>query len=142
MGEDHVAKASVLIDAPKARVWEALVTPAMIKQYLFGTEAISDWQVGSSIRYKGVWKGEAYEDKGQILELEPGKRFVSTFWSALSGKPDEPQYYNKVTYALEGVDGKTRLTVTQDNNDSPEAAQHSSENWQMVLAGLKKIVEG
>jgi len=44
-----VAKKSLIINAPIAKVWDALVNPELIKHYLFGTEAISDWEVGSPI---------------------------------------------------------------------------------------------
>ena len=33
------------------------------------------------------------------------------------------------------------LTVTQDNNATPEEASHSSQNWKMVLEGIKKLLE-
>jgi len=41
------ARKSITINAPAAKVWDALINPELIKQYLFGTEAISDWEVGS-----------------------------------------------------------------------------------------------
>jgi uncharacterized protein YndB with AHSA1/START domain len=37
MHKQLVAKASITIDAPVAKVWEALTNPEMIKQYMFGT---------------------------------------------------------------------------------------------------------
>jgi uncharacterized protein YndB with AHSA1/START domain len=49
------AKQSVVINAPAAKVWDALINPEMIRQYLFGTEALSDWKAGSQITYKGIW---------------------------------------------------------------------------------------
>jgi uncharacterized protein YndB with AHSA1/START domain len=55
------AKASVHIDAPLAKVWEALVHPDLIKQYLFGTTVVSDWKEGSPITWKGKWQGKASE---------------------------------------------------------------------------------
>jgi uncharacterized protein YndB with AHSA1/START domain len=51
-----VAKSNITIKADAARVWDALTNPELIKQYLFGTEAISDWKEGSSITYKGSGK--------------------------------------------------------------------------------------
>ncbi len=47
----------------------------------------------------------------------------------------------KVTYELLEQNGKTTLKLTQDNNPSQEAADRSAKNWEMVLQGLKKIVE-
>jgi uncharacterized protein YndB with AHSA1/START domain len=142
MSEKYVAKTSIKIDAPKLKVWEALTDPQLIKQYLFGTEVTTDWKVGSPITYKGEWEGKSYEDKGKILQVEPEKLLVSTFWSSLSGVPDLPENYQTVRYELSNEDGGTRLTLTQDNNATREAAEHSEQNWNMVLDGLKKLLEG
>ncbi len=142
MNENRIAKASILINAPASKVWDALTQPELIKQYLFGTEVTTDWKVGSPIKYRGVWQGKPYEDKGKVLQVEPGRKLVSTFWSALSGVPDQPEYYKTVQYELYNQVSATRLTITQDNNDSEEEAQHSSQNWQMVLEGIKKLLEG
>jgi len=136
------AKATITIDAPTSKVWDALTRPDLVKQYLFGTDVITDWKVGSPIRYKGVWQGKAYEDKGKVVQFVPGKMLVSTFWSSLEGLPDTPENYKTVTYELTAQGSQTQLTISQDNNDSEEAARHSEQNWQMVLGGIKKLVEG
>jgi uncharacterized protein YndB with AHSA1/START domain len=142
MNNGHVAKSTIVISAPPSKVWEALTRPELVKQYLFGTEVTSDWKVGSPVTYKGVWEGRAYEDKGKVLEVEPGKLLVSTFWSALSGLPDVPENYNTVRYELSPETGGTRLTIVQDNNKSAEEAKHSEQNWKMVMEGMKKMLEG
>ncbi len=123
MNETRIAKASILINAPAAKVWDALTQPDLIKQYLFGTEVTTDWKVGSPITYRGVWQGKPYEDKGKVLEVEPGRRIVSTFWSSLSGVPDQPEYYKTVQYELSNQGSAMRLTVTQDNHDLPVVFQ-------------------
>ncbi len=138
---NFVAKASITIHAPASRVWEALTRPDQIKQYFFGTTVVTDWKVGSAIYYRGEWQGRSYEDKGTILEFEPGKRLVSTHWSPLAGVPDSPENYHTVTYLLSEHDGETDVSILQDKNASDEEKAHSEENWQMVLAGLKKFVE-
>ena len=137
-----VATTSIVIDAPSSRVWDALTQPDLIKHYLFGTQVTTDWKVGSSITYTGVWQGKAYEDKGQVLQVEPGKLLVSTFWSSLSGVADLPENYQTVCYELAPDGAGTRLTVTQDNNATQDAASHSEQNWAMVLDGMKKLLEG
>lgn len=38
MEEDHIARVSTVIDAPVSSVWDALVNPETIKQYMFGTD--------------------------------------------------------------------------------------------------------
>jgi uncharacterized protein YndB with AHSA1/START domain len=141
MDKNFVAKASILIHAPAARVWEALTQPELIQQYLFGTEVTTDWQVGSPITYRGTWEGKSYEDKGKILQAEPGKLLVSTFWSSLAGRPDLPENYNTIRYELDSEGDRTRLTITQDNNASQAEAEHSEQNWKTVLEGMKKMLE-
>ena len=142
MNNAYISKASTIINTSTSKVWDALTKPELIKQYMFGTEVITDWQVGSPITYKGIWDGKAYEDKGKVLQIEIEKLLVSTFWSSLAGLPDIPENYKTVRYELVPEDNGTRLTITQDNNDSQEEAAHSKQNWKMVLDGMKKLLEG
>ena len=142
MTNTYTAQASITVNAPASKVWEALTKPELIKQYLFGTQVTTDWQVGSPITYEGMWEGKAYKDKGKVLQVEPEKLLVSTFWSALAGKPDLPENYQTVRYELSPEGSGTKLTLVQDNNATQADADHSAQNWQMVLDGLKKLVEG
>ena len=142
MNNTFVAKAAITINAPAPRIWDALTKPDLIKQYLFGTQVTTDWRVGSPITYQGMWEGKAYKDKGQVLQVEPGKLLVSTFWSSLSGLPDVPENYQTVRYELSAAGNGVRLTITQDNNHSQEEADHSAQNWKTVLDGMKKLLEG
>jgi uncharacterized protein YndB with AHSA1/START domain len=136
------AKATIRIEAPAKAVWEALTTPALIKQYLFGTDAVSDWKPGSPIAFRGEWEGKPYEDKGTILKAEPNKVFEYTYWSSMSGKEDVPANYANVTYNLDGENGRTVLTITQDGIPTEESKKHSEQNWGMVLTTLKEMLEG
>ncbi len=141
MKSTFTANASIAIHAPVEKVWDALINPELIKQYLFGTEARSDWKKGSSITYTGVWQGKAYQDKGKILDIVPNKRLVATYWSSMSGLPDTPESYHTITYELSAKDGFTTLTIDQDNNRSKESADHSAANWGSVLAAMKTLLE-
>lgn len=141
MKTNLIAEASITIDAISAKVWEAITTPELIKKYLFGTNVTSDWKEGSTITYQGEFNGVKYHDKGIIIKFEPEKIFQSTYWSSMSGKEDRPENYNLVTYTLEELGDQTVLTITQDNNATEEAKNHSTENWKMVLAKLKEVVE-
>ena len=142
MSKGLIVKKSVHINADSAAVWDALVNPEKIKHYLFGTETISNWKVGSRIIYKGVWEGKAYEDGGTILQLVPEKIFQSTYWSSMSGTENIPDNYATVTYELSKDLNGTILTVSQDNCKTPEQQKHSENNWGFVLEALKKLVEG
>jgi len=137
-----VANASTVIDAPASAVWDALVDPQALKQYMFGSTVISDWKKGSKIVFKGEWKGQPYEDKGVILQLDPGKRLQYSHFSPLMGKPDTPENYHTVTIELSNAGSGTGVSLSQDNNATEDARDHSKKNWEDMLAGLKKYVEG
>ncbi len=141
MNTGFIATQSVTINASAAKVWKALIDPKMIKQYLFGTEAISDWKVGSPIIYRGVWKEKAYEDKGTILTIVPERLLETTYWSGMSGLADVPENYKKVIYKIAPANQGTTLTVIQDNNATEDEKNHSEENWKIVLNALKELVE-
>jgi len=59
MNKNLTARASITINAPSARVWDALVSPEAIKQYnMFGTHVVTDWREGSPITWKGEWQDD------------------------------------------------------------------------------------
>lgn len=137
----HQAEASVLVQAPPEAVWAALTDPALVREYLFGTEMSTDWRVGSPIAYRGEWEGKAYEDSGTVLEVDRPRRLVTSYFSPGSGLPDVPENHQRVTYELVPDGAATRLTVRQDNNADDAGAEHAAANWRVVLDGLKSVVE-
>lgn len=141
MSKNLIANATVKIKASKEEVWDALTNPDKIKQYFFGTNAISDWKQGSSLKFTGEWEGKKYEDKGTILDTQPGKLFRYTYWSSMGKLEDKPENYATVTYELVPAGNETILNVTQDNVASQEGKEHSEQNWNYVLGELKKFVE-
>jgi len=136
-----VAKISKTIDANPSEVWKTITTPALIKKYLYGTEVITDWQVGHAIEYKGSYNGKEYHDKGKIIKIEPGKIFESTYWSSMGGKEDKPENYNQVSYLLTEKGDQTILTLTQDNIGSEKERDAMVANWTKVLDKLKEVTE-
>jgi uncharacterized protein YndB with AHSA1/START domain len=141
MGKGLVATASTTVHAPASAVWDALVDPRQIREYMFGTNVVSDWKEGSPIVWKGEWEGKAYEDKGVILRMTPGRVLEYTHFSPLGGQPDKPENYHTVTIELSGSNGTTNVRLSQDNNATEEAKEHSEKNWSMMLGGLKRRLE-
>lgn len=141
MEKNLIAKSTLMIHAPQARVWSALVEPEAIKHYMFGTNVVTDWQQGSPIVWKGEWQGKPYEDKGKILKVEPEHLLQYSHFSPLTGQPDTPENYHTVTIALSGQGEDTRITLTQDQNKTEEERNHSQENWNGMLEALKEYVE-
>ena len=138
---DYVATAESEIDAPPSQVWAALTDPEQIRKYMFGSQVETDWRPGSPIVWKGEYEGKRYEDKGEVLEFEPERRLKVTHFSPLSGQEDVPENYHTLVYELEEHGAKTRVSLSQDNNPTEEAAEHSRANWEQMLSDLKQVVE-
>lgn len=138
---NRIAKASIGINAPSDRVWDALVNPEVIRQYMFGANVTSDWCEGCPIVWRGEWQGKSYEDKGVILEVRPGRMIRYTHFSPLSGLEDKPENYHSVTIEIAAEGSQSRVSLAQDNNASDEARAHSENNWGMMLGALKKLLE-
>jgi uncharacterized protein YndB with AHSA1/START domain len=142
MTEDLRTEDSITVDAPIARVWEALTTPELIKRWFFGVDTSTDWRAGSPIVHRGEYRGKPYEDKGNILQIEPPRLLVHSHWSPMSGLPDTPESYQQVSWELSEGDGGTELTIREVNLPSEEAKATSEKSWRIVLENLKKLVEG
>jgi uncharacterized protein YndB with AHSA1/START domain len=136
------ATKSIVIAAPAERVWEALTDPVQVKQYMWGSDVVSDWKQGSPLIYRGIWEGKPFEDKGTILEINPPHLLRTNYFSPLRGKPDVPENYAEVTYALSAEGGGTKLTVTQGNIPDEAGKAQSEGNWGTVLDAIKKLIEG
>jgi uncharacterized protein YndB with AHSA1/START domain len=138
----YSSSSSVIINHPLAAVWNALTIPEQVKEYFFGTNQITDWVVGSPIVFRGEWEGKTYEDKGTVLSFNPPYSLSYSYWSSMSGTPDVPESYQSITYSLEEVPEGTKLTITQDGSETKEKADHSAENWKILIDGMKKMLDG
>ncbi len=137
----HTATATVTVAAPRARVWEALTRPELVKQYFFGTQVVTDWKVGGPVLFRGDWEGKTYEDLGTVLSFHEPDQLSFNYWSGFSGLEDKPELRQIIRYDLGDAGGRTRVTVTQSNVDTKARAEHAAKNWQTVLGGMKKLLE-
>ena len=135
------AKTQITVHAPAAKVWAALTTPELIKQYLMGADVHTDWKVGSPLTYTGEYQGKKYEEKGVIKQIEPEKILQATHFSSMSGKDDKPENYALVTWELEPNGDDTVLSVSQDHLENEKGVAGAKQNWTNVLKDLKKITE-
>jgi uncharacterized protein YndB with AHSA1/START domain len=132
---------STVVQASPTSVWEAITNPDLVQKYFFGTRLDTDWRVGSDLTFRGEYQGQAYEDRGTVLRFEPERGLAFDYWSSFSGTEDVKERRQIVRYDLEPEGSGVRVTVEQSNIDSEERAAHSAKNWQLVLDGLKKLVE-
>jgi uncharacterized protein YndB with AHSA1/START domain len=139
-------KKSITLNAEVAKVWEALTKPEITKKYMFGTEVISDWKVGSPILWKGVSKGEEkIYVKGSIEKIETGKLLQFTTFDPNAKYTDVPSNYIQATYELTPKLGKTILSVTQGDysrvEDGKKRFTDADGGWNQALIALKAFIE-
>jgi len=141
----QAAQVSTEVRAPPDSVWKALTTAKILGDCFFGSTVETDWNVGRPILFRGEWKGKRFEDKGEITAFSPPTHLRFTHWSALTGTADKPENYHLVDFVLSPSGARTKVTVTQENQDGKPvdtgAQQALSKNWKSILDVLKKAVE-
>ena len=149
MPQPLVIQNSISIHAPASKVWDALTNPEQTKKYMFGCEALSDWQPGSPLIWKGTFNGvEMIAVKGRILSIEPGRSLVYTVIDPNNPKiPDLPENYLTVTCRLTEKSGETLLEASQGDYstvaDGAARYKHSVDGggWDPILTQIKALCE-
>jgi uncharacterized protein YndB with AHSA1/START domain len=143
---EPVVQVSKTVDAKSEKVWRALTTPNILKTYFMGSDVESDWKVGSPIRFRGEYKGKAYEDHGEIRSFQPNKKLAFSHFSPLSGAKDTAENYNLISIDLKPEGDQTKVTLTQSKLTGPPSEadlkqkDQYKKNWASVLDGLNKAV--
>ena len=150
MGNPLIVKNTITINAPAAKVWDALTNPEQTKKYMFGCETVSDWKPGSPLLWRGIYEGkEMVFVKGNIVDINPGKFLSYTTIDPNSTIDDISENYLTVTYNLKEENGHTVFTVTQgdyskvaDGEKRYKETYNNGEGWNPILIEIKKLVEG
>jgi uncharacterized protein YndB with AHSA1/START domain len=139
----------ITINADKTKVWDALTNPEKTKVYMFGCETVSDWKVGSSLLWRGNYKGKEMDFvKGFILAIAPNKILKYSVIDPNATYPHTPENHLDVTYELSGTNGQTMLTVTQDGFENAADGEkryldvyNKGDGWNPILIAIKSLVE-
>jgi len=132
------------------RLWQALTDPAFTSRY-WNLTFETDWKAGSEM----VWQnhGVTIADPEQVvLESDPYRRLSYT-WHTFTQELAEAlgmsaerfadvaaERRSKVTFELEPVDEKVKLTVLHDEVEPTTLAMISG-GWPVVLSALKTMIE-
>ncbi|MET3288364.1 UNVERIFIED_CONTAM: uncharacterized protein YndB with AHSA1/START domain [Brevibacillus sp. OAP136] len=133
----------ITIQAPAENVWEALTNPELVKKWQYGSGLITDWQVGSEIRFRVEWEGTLFEQWGTVLEVVPHQLITYTLFAPRPGLEDKPENYFIMSYSLTDKDQSTLLSIKQTDNRPGASEQDSNEDGDnAILNALKAVVEG
>jgi uncharacterized protein YndB with AHSA1/START domain len=142
INQDLIVSQSIDIKAPAEKVWKGMTNPDIIKEYLFGTETVTDWKPGSEIIFQGEYQGQHYCDKGIIKENVQMEKISYTYWSGFSGTEDLPENYSLVTMEISPKNpDHTTFTWTQKGFANEEGYNHSKDGMANFLEKVKEVIE-
>ncbi|WP_205512023.1 SRPBCC family protein [Longitalea arenae] len=135
---------TVTINAPAAIVWTTITEPQLMKLWMgdasMQLEIQTSWVVNSPVIITGFHHLH-FENKGMVLQFEPGKRLQYTHLSSLSRLPDQPENYSILTFDLIAANDLTTLTLTITNFPTETIYRHLAFYWQTTIVMIKKFIE-
>ncbi len=133
---------TVKILAPAKKVWLALTNAGLVKQWQYGSDLLTTWEVGTPIIFRNEWNGQVFEQKGTVLEFSPESRLKYSLFFPRPDLQDIPEHHFFMTYQLTESEGVTSLLVRQeDPRPSQPDESPGGDEGPDVLSCLKELVE-
>jgi uncharacterized protein YndB with AHSA1/START domain len=131
------------INAPAKKVWELLTLPEKVKRWQYGSILTTTWTPGSPVRFSMARDGEVFEQWGVVMGFDPNVSLKYSLFAPRPGLTDSPENYFFMTYFLEENQGKTTLSIIQDDPrpQTQSATQGAEEGENPILEALKDLAE-
>ncbi|MVT68505.1 ATPase [Bradyrhizobium pachyrhizi] len=131
---------AIYIAATPEKVWQALTTAELSRQYFSGNAVEVDLRIGGA--YVVRTPDGALHISGEVIECDPLKRLTVTF------NVNWPQLVEKlgptlVTWEIEPAGDSVKLTLLQshDRPISDDILAGGRTGWPAILSSLKSLVE-
>jgi uncharacterized protein YndB with AHSA1/START domain len=129
------------IKAPIQKVWDAITKPELVKKWQFGSDLITDWKVGSDIRFSTEWEGKIFEQWGKVLEVKPNNLIRYSLFAPRPDLEDKPENYFIMSYVLTDENSHIKLEIIQEDNRSGAVQEAPQGEENPLLASLKNLAE-
>ena len=132
---------SVTMNAPVQKVWELLTKPEFVKKWQYGSQLLTDWKIGSEIRFKTEWEGKIFEQWGKVLDIRQNALIKYSLFAPRPDLEDKLENYFVMSYVLTVDHGQTQLEIIQEDN-RPGAVQEAPQGEENpILQVLKQMAE-
>jgi uncharacterized protein YndB with AHSA1/START domain len=138
---------TLTLAATPEKVWSLLTEPAYVKQYMYNSDLVTDWQPGQPVTFKGAYQGqEMVFVKGHVVENKPYSLLSYTVFDPNANYTDEPWNYLTVTYKLEAAGSGTQLTITQGDYSKVQDGEKRYDDsanaggWSSILEKIRELV--
>jgi uncharacterized protein YndB with AHSA1/START domain len=131
---------TIYIASTPEKVWEALTTADLSRQYFFGNAVEVDLKVGGAFIVRAP--DGSLHIGGEVFECDPPRKLTVTFnvnWPALIEKLGP----TLVSYEIEPAGSAVRLTMTE-SHDRPiddDILSGGRQGWPAILSSLKSLLE-
>ena len=141
---EEIINRRIIIDAPVARVWEAITDVDLMTAWMGGPELALEvrttWEPGSPIVIRG-FHHTSFENKGVVLEYSPEHTVSYNFLSSISRLPDSAENYTIIRFGLEPEGRQTLLSLIITNFPTTTIYQHLNFYWNTTIVMIKKMIE-
>ncbi len=147
----HKLQFSIVINAPRERVWNTMLNDETYRQwtaeFMPGSHYVGDWNKGSKILFLGPdGKGNM---SGMVSRIKENRRHeyvsIEHLGFVQNGKEDTTSEAVKCwagaleNYTFKDLNGKTEVLVEMDTNE--EYREMFENTWPKALQKLKKLAE-
>lgn len=123
----HTVSRSILLDAPPEQIWEAIVDPDALAEWLADEVELEAHEGGEVVcRYE-----DGEERRGEVLLVEEAERLAFQ-WRREGGEP------SRVELVLDAVAGGTEVTVIESGLRAPSPLLAAG--WTGALGRLRLTV--
>lgn len=132
---------TIIIKAPVQKVWDIITKPESVKQWQFGSDLVTDWKIGSDIKFSTEWEGVTYLQWGKVLDVKQNEIVKYSLFAPRPDLEDKPENYFIMSYVLTSINGQTKLEIIQEDN-RPGAVQEEPQGEENpILKSLKDFAE-
>jgi len=132
---------TIIIKAPVQKVWDIITKPESVKQWQFGSDLVTDWKIGSDIKFSTEWEGVTYLQWGKVLDVKQNEIVKYSLFAPRPNLEDKPENYFIMSYVLTSINGQTKLEIIQEDN-RPGAVQEEPQGEENpILKSLKDFAE-
>lgn len=129
----------VYIRTTPEKLWEALTSGDLTKQYFFGGVARSDWKAGSA--YAFVDEDGDTMHFGEVIESDAPRKLVYTFNAGYWAKEDRDPA-SRVTCEIVPLGEACKLTLIHEHvAGETKTSKGTFTGWSQILSGLKTLLE-
>ena len=135
------SKSTILINATKQKVWDALTKPELVKKWQYGSDLLTDWKVGREIRFRVEWENKVFEQWGKILEVIPNELIKYSLFFPRPDLEDKEENYFIMSYIISESGNVIKLEIVKEDNRLGAVKEKESDEENPVLIALKEIIE-